>query len=192
MIEQIGLADAIENLSELPVSLRSALARAVNNVVPSAYSLSVEKITSQVALTPSYVKGRLYISQRATTTDPLAVISGRVRSTQLRRYQGKQLYTQAKLPGKKRLAGVSVRVKAGGNTKVLKHAWLIKLKYGEADAKLGLTMGIAQRTGPNRNDFKILYGPSVDQVFRDVKDQIRPDVQSMLADEWMKQMKDGI
>lgn len=192
MIEQIGLSVAIEHMEELPVSIKAALVRSVNAVVPKAFDLSVERITGQVALTPAYVRSRLYISQRATTTDPMAVISGRVRSTQLRRYQGTQLYTKAKIPGKKRLAGVSVKVKAGGSTKVLKHAWIIKLKYGDADAKLGLTRGIAQRTGPGRNDFRILYGPSVDQVFRDVKDEIRPDVQQMLADEWIKQMKDGL
>mgnify|MGYP001156600531 CR=1 FL=1 len=189
MIEQIGLNEAKEAFAELPVKLRSALIASINNVVPNAHSLAVEKITEQVALTKGYVKSRLYISQRASNTDPMAVISGRVRSTQLRRYGGKQLFSAAKLPGKRRLAGTSVGVKTGGSQQVLKHAWIIKLKYGEQSAGAGLTMGIAQRTGSGRDDYRILYGPSVDQVFRDVKDEIRPDVEQLLADEWLKQMR---
>lgn len=188
MIEQKGLSAAISDIADLPANMRKALVAAVNAVVPDAYSLSVERITEQVALTKTYVKSRLYVSQTATVQDPMAVISGRVRSTQLRRYQGKQLYTAAKLPGKRRLAGTSVRVKAGGQTKVLNHAWIIKLKYGDLDAKAGMTMGIAMRTGTGRNDYRILYGPSVDQIFRDVKDEIRPEVEQMLATEWVKQM----
>lgn len=188
MIEQKGLSDAISDLVDLPTNMRKALVSAVNAVVPEAYSLSVERITDQVALTKAYVKSRLYISQTATLQDPLAVISGRVRSTQLRRYQGTQLYAPAKLPGKRRLAGTSVRVKTGGATKVLNHAWIIKLKYGDLDAKAGKTIGIAMRTGSGRNDYRILYGPSVDQVFRDVKDEIRPEVEQMLSAEVLKQM----
>ena len=51
-----------------------------------------------------------------------------------------------------------------------------------------MTTGIAMRTGPRRNDYRILYGPSVDQIFRDVKDEIRPEVEQMLSDEVLKQM----
>lgn len=192
MIEQIGLDEAKAAFSELPANLRAALIRSINNVVPTAYDLGVEKITSQVALTKTYVKSRLYVSQKASNTDPMAVISGRVRSTQLRRYSGTQLFAPAKLPGKRRLAGTSVKVKAGGSPKTLNHAWIIKLKYGEQDAKMGLTMGIAQRTGSGRNDYRILYGPSVDQVWRDAKEEIRPEVEQLLADEWRKQMRDGL
>lgn len=189
MIEQIGLDEAKASFSELPANLRAALIRSINNVVPNAHALAVERITEQVALTKGYVKSRLYISQRANNTDPMAVISGRRRATQLRRYGGTQLFTSAKLPGKRRLAGTSVRVKTGSGQKVLNHAWIIKLKYGESDAKQGLTMGIAQRTGSGRDDYRILYGPSVDQVFNGVKDEIRPDVEQMLADEWLRQMR---
>lgn len=192
MIETIGLSEAKAEFSDLPVKLKAALIKTINNVVPDVRSIAIERITEQVALSKSYVQGRLFVSQRANNTDPTAVISGRVRSTQLRRYKGTQLYVSAKLPGKKRLAGTSVQVKTGRGASVLKHTWLIKLKHGETDARAGLTMGIAERTGKDRNDFKILYGPSVDQVWRDVKDEITPDVEKLLEAEWLRQMRDLI
>lgn len=190
MIEPVGIDEAKMAFAELPANLKAALIKTINAVVPNVRELAIERITDQVALTKTYVRGRLYVSQRANNTDPTAVISGRVRSTQLRRYQGTQLYAAAKLPGKKRLAGTSVRVKTGNGASVLKHTWIIKLKYGEVDAKAGLTMGIAERTGSGRNDYKILYGPSVDQVWRGVKDEITPDIELMLEDEWRRQMRD--
>jgi len=189
MIEQVGIDEAKQAFAELPANLKAAMIKTINAVVPNVRELAIERITGQVALTKAYVKGRLYVSQRANNTDPTAVISGRVRSTQLRRYQGTQLYTTAKLPGKKRLAGTSVKVKTGKAPSVLKHTWIIKLKHGETDATAGLTMGIAERTGKGRNAYKILYGPSVDQVWRGVKDEITPDVELMLADEWRRQMR---
>jgi len=192
MIEQIGIDTAKQAFAELPANLKAALIKTINSVVPDVRELAIERITGQVSLTKAYVKGRLYVSQRANNTDPTAVISGRVRSTQLRRYQGTQLYTAAKLPGKRRLAGTSVQVKAGKGSTVLKHTWLIKLKHGDTDARAGLTMGIAERTGKGRNDYKILYGPSVDQVWRGVKDEITPEVEAKLEDEWRRQMRELI
>jgi len=183
-----GLDDAKRQLAELTDSSRAALCRAINAVANDTRDLAVQEIIKQVALTASYVKGRLIITQRAKVDDPTAVISGRVRSTQLRRYQGKQLYTRAKLPGKRRLAGTSVKVKAGGGTKVLKHAWIMKLKYGEVDARMGLTQGIVQRTGPDRNDYRVLYGPSVDQVWNDVREDVKPLISDKLAEEFLRQL----
>lgn len=183
-----GMNEALAMLRSVDAESRSALSKAINAVADETHDLAVQKIMSQVALSASYVKSRLYISQRASVDDPTAVISGRVRSTQLRRYQGKQLYVRAKMPGKKRLAGTSVKVKAGGATKVLKHAWVMKLKYGDIDAKMGRTHGIVQRTGSGRNDYRVLYGPSVDQVWNDVKDDVRPLIEPRLAVEFLKQL----
>lgn len=183
-----GMNEALAMLRSVDTESRSALSKAINAVADETRDLAVQKILSQVALSASYVKNRLYISQRASVDDPAAVISGRVRSTQLRRYQGKQLYVKAKMPGKKRLAGVSVKVKAGGSTKVLKHAWVMKLKYGEIDARMGLTQGIVQRTGTGRNDYRVLYGPSVDQVWSDVREDVKPLIEPRLAAEFLKQL----
>lgn len=189
MIEQIGLDEAKAAFSELPANLRAALIRSINNVVPAVYSLAVERITEKKGFTKAYVKSRLYVSQRASNTDPMAVISGRRRETQMIRFSGKQLYTTAKLPGKKRLAGVSVRINMDEGPKVLKHMWVIKLKRGTAEAKFGLTMGIAERTGKERDDFEIKYSTSVADAFSDVKDEIRPEVDQLLEDEWRRQMR---
>lgn len=192
MIEQIGLDEAKAKFLDFPVNIRSAMVKSINNVAPVAHTLGVDRINGKVALPKTYIKNRLYISQRATNTDPMAVISGRVRPTQLQRYSGTQLFSPAKLPGKKRLDGVSVRVKQGGGTKRIAHGWVMKLKAGSSDDSIGSNLGIATRTGKGKKDFRIRYGASVDQVFRAVKDEIRPEVEQLLADEWRKQMRDGL
>ena len=64
----------------------------------------------------------------------------------------------------------------------------MKLKYGDMDARMGRTQGVVQRTGTGRNDYRVLYGPSVDQVWSDVKDEVRPLIEPRLAAEFLKQL----
>jgi hypothetical protein len=189
-----GLDEAIKMLSDfdgMDGRARGALVRSINMVAEETRNLAIEEITKQVALTPGYVRYRLEIIKKASGDDPTAIISARVRPTQLLRYQGKQLYTKAKLPGKRRLAGVSVQVKSsarGGYPKVITNGWIIKLKAGRSKDSIGSNLGIATREGPGRDNYRIRYAPSVDQVWSDVREDVKPLIEPRLAAEFLKQL----
>jgi len=189
-----GLADAklmLANLDGLDGQARGAMVRSINAVAEETRQLAIEEILKQVALSASYVKQRLQIVKRASTDDPTAIISARVRPTQLLRYQGKQLYTKAKLPGKRRLAGVSVQVKSsarGGYPKVITNGWIIKLKAGRRKESIGGNLGIATREGPGRNNYRIRYAPSVDQVWSKVRDDVKDRISDTLARRFLQEM----
>ena len=77
-ISVTGMNEALAMLRSVDAESRSALSKAINAVADETHDLAVQKIMSQVALSASYVKSRLYISQRASVDDPSAVISGRL------------------------------------------------------------------------------------------------------------------
>ena len=107
--------------------------------------------------------------------DPTAIITGRRRPTTLASYGAKKL-----LNGKK--PGVSVKVSRQGPRKVLKKAFLLTLKAG---AEAGSAQGVFMRVG---GKLKHLYGPSVDQLFRRIKDEISPQIVMDLSDAFFKQL----
>ncbi|MGB5856499.1 MAG: phage tail protein [Oceanisphaera sp.] len=174
------LDQAKQMLAELDANSTRALVRAVNYAAVKARTLGARLIRDEVKLPAAYVNARLKVDQRASATDPSAMISGRGRATQLSRFGAKQLTTKAKLPGKRRLAGARVEV-TPGRKKVLAGAWLMKQKGGNT--------GLMVRTGPNRNDYKPLYGPSIDQLWRNIREQVAPEVSDLMLSEFIRQME---
>lgn len=174
------LAAAKNLLANLDANSTRALVRAVNHAAAKARTLGARLIRDEVKLPAAYVNERLRVDQRASATDPTAMISGRGRATQLSRFGAKQLTTKAKLPGKRRLAGARVEVKPG-QQKVMPGAWLMKQKGGNT--------GLMVRTGPNRDDYKPLYGPSIDQLWRNIREQVVPEVSDIMLAEFIRQME---
>lgn len=168
--------------------------RAVNRVASKFRTAASKAVRGQVRLPASYVNDNLKVRKKATQNNPEAVISGRKRPTRLARYGAKQLARSAKgaagdqsrgISAGKKQAGVSVAVSRSSGRKKMRKAFLLPLR-GTG------TMGVFVRTGPGDKDIKHLYGPSVDQVFRDVRTELKPQIGKELAKEYQAQLNHAI
>lgn len=190
----------IDNLAEVRASLgktgevaRRAARLAINDTARKTRTRGSKEIRKQVNLSARYVNQNLRLAQTASESDLSAVIAARQRPTQLSRYGAKQLTRKAKhperstgdpglrIPPGRKAAGVSVKVKKGGSRQKLRGAFLIPLQNT-------VRMGLAVRTGSEPDDYEVKYGPSVDQVFRDVREDIADDTGEQVSTEFRRQL----
>lgn len=179
--------DALGSLDALDPEIIEAARQAVNRTVDRARTRSAEEIRRQVNFPAGYLSGddsRLKVTQRATNSRLEAVISGRRRPTSLARF----------VVNSSRAAGTSVSVHPG-SVKRMQRAFLMKLRRGKLDISQGHNVGLAIRTdgeAPKRaykpikisEELYLLYGPSVDQVFRTVREDVSKDTEEFLQAEF--------
>jgi hypothetical protein len=170
---------ALSEFDEVPDQIRLAALRAVNKTAQRARTLSARAIRQQVALPARYLSsadGRLEISKRATRNELESVVSAERRPTSLARF----------VRGHQRKRGVRVTVKPGA-ARYLRNAFLVKLRNNN--------VGLAVRTsgGPPRAAYKprmifpnvyLLYGPSVDQAFQTVRQDVSDETADFLEYEF--------
>lgn len=199
--ELIGLEDAQEFFRSTPALFKRAARLAINQVVSrSGMKLLANEMYDQIAFPRNYLKGdRLRVSQYAKESNLEAVIIARKRATSLARFAapGTPLGTT---PGM--ASSVKVSVKNGHSTR-LRNAWLIRLRKGKSLTEDQYNVGLAIRvregdsiTGKfsghqawlnQEHTVALLYGPSVDQVFRDVADHSGARILDMVGDEFFRQ-----
>lgn len=190
-----------EGISDLPdmsganERIVVAARQAINRTLARARTASARAIRDQVAFPASYLTGqeaRLRISKQASNDDLEGVISGRQRATSLARFSKDRNPASARKKG-----GVNVEVKPG-EAKFMKGAFLVKLKRGSEKTDTQFNLGLAIRLKPGErirnktqmqqldHNVYLLYGPSVDQVFRTVREDVAPDAESFLATEFRR------
>lgn len=202
----------IENLEplargyrEAPEKAREAARRAVNFAAERARTLGAKSMRKQIAFTPGYLDERLKVTKRATLSDLSADVTGRDRPTSLARFANNRNAFLNQTKARKRKRGevrtVAVTVDPG-KTLVMQDAFLVRFKSG--------ALGLAQRGGigkrnsenpkyrlsrkrkdgsPGKGDYYLRYGPSVDQVFDDTRDEISPPVGRALTVEALRQLR---
>ena len=189
-INATQVTKATEFLKGAVKAVETAQTRALNRVASKTRTAASKAIRQQVKLPASYVNQNLTITKKATATQPEAVISGRKRPTRLARYGAKQMTRVARgsagdmvrgIAAGRKQAGVSVAVRKGGARKKMRKAFLIPLQ-GSGE------MGVFVRTGRGKKDIKHLYGPSVDQVFRGVRSELKPEIRRNLVSEYQAQL----
>jgi len=178
-------------LESLPASIKTAAARAVNRTADRARTDAAREIRRQVNLPASYLQpsqGRLTVSKRAGKDDLEAVVLGRQRPTSLARFAR---------GGAEGRANVTVEV-APGFARFMRRAFLIRLRRGADFDSKQPNLGLAIRLRPGesiqnkrqmvrmRNGLYLLYGPSVDQLFRTVREDIAPATQEFLSAEFLR------
>ncbi|MEL4071755.1 hypothetical protein WKW50_16545 [Ochrobactrum sp. GPK 3] len=183
--------DIIEDIEGLDPNIMQAAYRAINASADRGRTDSDDLIRRQVNFPKSYLnpsQGRLTVSKRASAASLEAVITGRRRATSLARFLTKGE------PGKK---GVSVSVKPGRNVD-LPNAFLMKLRSGSGNIDTVKNLGLAVRTKRGTRPDKaykpvrvadglwLLYGPSVDQVFKTVRQDVTPEVERTLEAEFTR------
>lgn len=178
---------------ETPVAARIALNDVSSNEGLAVYRKGVE---DRVDFGDGYLTSdRLGVRTRATDSNLAVMISGRQRATSLARFAKGQTVQST------RRKGVRVRVKQGSAGALLERAWLVRLNRGASADRDYYNLGLAIRLEPgerlrNKREVRsvqldqnvyLLYGPSVDQVFREVMVTDTPVVLDKVRDEFFRQ-----
>lgn len=198
-ITAIGIASVEEFLESRPEVARRAARLSINDTTQrKAMPIFRKEMASQTAFPPGYLKdpSRFGVKKLATEADLTAIVTARFRPTSLARFA--QGATTA--AGARRRGGVRVRVNPGG-ARFLRGAFFVNLNRGK-DTSDGFNVGLAIRLKPGETlrgrrkggqgvmldeNVALLYGPSVDQVFRDVSTTESPKVAQLLEREFLRQ-----
>lgn len=188
-----GLPEFEKRLSELPEVAERAASMAINRAAKKARTWAAREVGAQVNLPARYINDKdkgIQVRRTARKGDLVAIVSGRRRPTMLHRF-ATGWATRSK--GFRR--GAKVRVKRGGAARLMKRSFEMPLKSGN--------MGLVVRTGGEKpygaykpmplykgqSSLWLLYGPSTDQVFNTVREDIAPDVAKFAATEFTRHFK---
>lgn len=172
-----GLSDMQQYFEQFPRIAAEAAAMAINEVSAGVGLTAIRRdMRSQIEFPAGYIEGdRLKVQSRATANNLEAIIRGRDRPTSLARFaQGQTLSNTRGRP-------LQVKVKRG-NPRLLKRAFMVKLKNNNMGIAVRLKEGeeLEKTDGAIQlaDNVYLLYGPSVEQVFRGVAN----DNTSFIAD----------
>lgn len=182
-VDQTQVADAIALFEFVGGNTTDALRIAINKTSPKIRTLASRKIREQVRLPAAYVKGKLTI-RKATKKDLSGSINTPKRGLLLTKFStdptiasdGVRWIRPPVVPP----AGIRVKVKPDGAIKTVSDGaagdkpFYIVLKTSKA-------LGIARRNSRARKDLEILHGPSLSQVFNDVRGDVTPAAQTELT-----------
>lgn len=167
-----------------PKIIKAAIAT-VNRATDRARTASAKMIREQVNFPARYLSGkdgRLQVVKKANRADLSGVIRGRFEATSLARFAKQKNAKQARRRG-----GVDVTVEPG-SSKFIPNAFIIQWKAGARGLALRLKEGESIRNKRYQvkmwNGLAILYGPSVDQVFRTVREDVSPEIEDFMDREF--------
>jgi hypothetical protein len=184
-----SILDAAEFVRHLPEVADKAAVMAINQIATrGGLQLARSGILNEIAFPKDDLSGdRLRVSQKATISNQEAVIAARERPTSLARFA-----TAGTALGSRARIGVQVQIKRGQTVK-LKNSWLVRLNNGNIGLAVRVKPGdeISNKHGATRwlvpDRVALLYGPSVDQVFRSVSERIAAPVGKLVHDEFLRQ-----
>jgi hypothetical protein len=178
-------------------AIKTAAYQAINKTTERGRAQAARDIRDQVNFPATYLSPagkRLFVSKKAQRSDLEGRIKARTRATSLARFvTGVPQTTKA---------GVTVEI-APGRARFMKRAFLVKLRAGSAEIDTRNNLGLAVRLKPgeilrNKSDARrldrglyLLYGPSVDQVFRardgsGVAEEISPSLLDFMEREFLR------
>jgi len=207
IIDTTGLRDYRKYLQMLPDIAPRAAALAINQTAErQGLTLAREAMLEQVAFPSGYLSGndgvgqkRFRLKYRANQDTLEAGIVGQFSPTPLARFStARTSFVTARTRGRRRSrrpgGGVTVTVQPGRSV-TLKRAFLLSLRSGNVGLGIRLkpgetlehTVGAKLITSGPLAGVALLYGPSVDQVFRTVAVDISPALLVQLEAEFLRQ-----
>lgn len=202
-VDIASLDGVITQIGAIGETSNRAASMAINKVANrQGMRMIQDDIMDQIAFPRDYLTGdRLKVTQLATPENPVAVIRGRKRATSLARF------VHGAVIGR---SPVGVEVKRGNGT-TLRKAWLVRLNKGTSLSEDSYNVGLAVRlkagdtinnknyshrswfirpeNDPRGGGVALLYGPSVDQIFRDVADKVAEPILRLVAAEYWRNME---
>ena len=189
-----GLEDLARFYELAPQVTKTAARIAINQTAERKGIVALRAaMEEEIAFPKGYLtdRKRLGVTQRATQNNLEAKVTARQRPTSLARFAS----GNALVGG----AGLSVRVNPN-RRRSLSRAFLVRLRADEGEVSdgafnLGLAVRLARgETITNKKQMVhfggglyLLYGPSVDQVFRSVAAEKAPMIADMVTDEFLRQ-----
>lgn len=188
-----GLSDSIE---ALPEKIRESARIALNDVLKSGKGRGeyIKAMKGDINFPEGYIdEDRFGVTQFATNDKLEVVLTARQRPVSLARFA-----TGAKTPGQ---SGVTVGVKRGRSS-FLEKSWIVRLRQGNLLTEDNFNLGLAVRIKPGQvirrkrdttsmvrlsGNVFLLYGPSIDQVFRTTADKATPQVIDFILKEYNRQ-----
>lgn len=187
-----GLSD-LSGLNTLAPAIQKAAYRAINATANRARKASADEMRKQVNFPARYLSGagnRLTVTDYANATKLSAEITGRRRPTSLARFA-----TAGARVGKKGPVGVEVKP---GVLQTMGRSFLMRLRSGSSGElnNVGLAVRTAKGKRPDAaykplkiaEGLWLLYGPSVDQVFKSVREDVSPDAIRFMEAEFNRLM----
>lgn len=197
-----NLKDFETRLVKMPQVTRQAARMALNDVLKWSRGQAATQIGKQVNFPSSYLtrgnRARLQVTQRATNNNLTGIITGRFNPTSLARFTRN---ASAMVGRRGTAARVSVKP---GSVKTIERAFVLRLRRGNiavADAGANANLGLAIRlkegeTVRNKKNVRkfdrgvyLLYGPSVNQVFRSVATSLAKPAGRKFATEFDRQFR---
>lgn len=193
------LTGTIDYFRTLPDESARAASMAINRIASRDGMRTVQDaIYDQINFPKGYLTGdRLGVTQYAKPTSLEAKITARKRATSLARFASGQPL------GSRMRQGVRVGVKPNSSSH-MQNAWLVRLNRGASKDEDNYNIGLAIRVKPGEsienkhsghtswlvpNAVALLYGPSVDQIFRQVAGDVSDDIGDQLAAEFFRQLR---
>ncbi|MBL4781794.1 MAG: hypothetical protein JKX92_06085 [Porticoccaceae bacterium] len=195
-LKVIRLSGVADKLRELGQQAEQVAADVVNDTAKFAYDLGRESILDDVLFPSGYLDsgGRFAIGQKATTRKPEATIRARDRATSLARFVVGNPKPYAR-------GGVRVRVKRKGTATTLNRAWVTGLnknnrglairvpKGGSIAGRKQGTRGLPVLRKDAHSSTYLLYGPSVNQVFKGNAKSLAPEISEYMAASFTRRYK---
>jgi len=199
-IKTINLEAYEELAQQFPTIVPRAASMAINDAARRGRISAKREIMKQVNFTSSYLggekDGRLKIKQFSRPEMLSAAIEGRFRPTSLTRF----LTNQKSMVKRGRqgtwimgMGPAKLKIDAGSTTMV-DYAYLLRLRSGNLGFAIRLRKGESIR-GSSKSypigdtGFHLLYGPSVNQVFNTVRNDVTPEIIQKLNVEFDRQFQ---
>lgn len=185
-----GITEFVEYVEQLPDLATEAAVMSINQVARDEEVQMRREVGEQINFTKAYLKQNMSVAKKANRNLLQAVIRGRDRPTSLARFA--EGATRENTKGRP----IVVRVKPG-RAQTLNRAFLVELNNGNVGLAIRLPAGQSPdfayrpvpltRKGGQETGTWLLYGPSVDQVMRDVAESRTVQVGEQLSREFSRQ-----
>lgn len=182
-IKAVGVKGVQRYLRKLGPDVDKVLTRAVNRTADKARTVGGRKIREQVNLKANYVRENLKVTY-ARKGQATARVTATRRPVLLTRFNARQL-SRGGNP-----AGVSFAITKRKGKSINRSAFFIRLRAGKVNQAGAIGVVAREFEGKGTRDkrvgrtpLKVFHGPSVDQVFRDVRREIEPEVGRFLRTE---------
>lgn len=186
-----SLLDVADYFDSFPEITEQAAVLAVNDAAEDTLPSVKREMRKQINFPSNYLNpSRLGIRRKAVRGSIEAVISGRDRPTSLARF------AEGATPQNSRGRPIFLKVKNGQVRKLARpdgkpSAFLVNLRSGNIGLAVRLRPGEKLENSEKAvrldNNVYLLYGPSVDQVLRDVADTETPDIARRVSTNFFRQ-----
>jgi len=154
-INKNQLAETNLMLRGVKTNAPKIISRSINKTISKGRTLAAKKINKQTALKSKYIKSKLK-DQKANFKN----LKGRLFADK------RGLLMINFVTGLDENGDFLVKIKSRGKSKVLTNAFLTTINAG------GKKVDAIATRHPRTDKFKVLHGPSVSQIFADVRDEV--------------------